>query len=78
MSAKVTSKGQITVPKAVREALGVYAGDSLSFVVHDDGTVTVEAETVDLQGMRGALKAGGKKVTVEQMNDVIRTAAARK
>jgi antitoxin PrlF len=72
---KITSKGQITVPKAVREALGVYAGDRISFVVHEDGTVTVEAETVDLQALRGVLKTN-RKVTVEQMNDAIRTAAA--
>jgi len=32
-------------------------GDRLNFSVHEDGTVTIEAETVPLQGLRGALKS---------------------
>lgn len=43
-SAKLTSKGQITIPKEVREALGLHTGDRLAFRVHDDGRVEVEAE----------------------------------
>ncbi len=47
-SAKLTSKGQITIPKEVREALGLRTGDRLAFRLQQDGTVVVEAETVDL------------------------------
>lgn len=32
--ARVTSKGQITVPKAVRERLGIQPGDELAFQIH--------------------------------------------
>ena len=35
-TARITSKGQITVPKEVRERLGVKAGDALEFLVNDD------------------------------------------
>jgi len=77
-SATLTSKGQITVPKAVRDALGVAAGDRLAFHVHDDGRVTVEAETVDLRALRGILKPAVRGVTVEQMNDAVRRSAARR
>ncbi|WP_188581821.1 type II toxin-antitoxin system PrlF family antitoxin [Azorhizobium oxalatiphilum] len=38
---KITAKGQTTVPKAVRQALGVDAGDEIAFVVSPRGTVTV-------------------------------------
>lgn len=38
-TAKITSKGQITVPKEVREALGVTAGDRLRFTVGDGQAV---------------------------------------
>ena len=38
-SAKITSKGQITVPKEVREALGVGTGDRLQFTVGDGQAV---------------------------------------
>ena len=72
---KVTSKGQITVPKAVREALAVYAGDRIRFVIHEDSTITVEADTVDLASLRESISSGGRHVTVEQMDEAIRRGA---
>lgn len=71
----LTSKGQITLPKAVRETLAVHPGDRLAFRIHDDGTVTVEAETVDLRALRGTIRTGVRGVTVEAMNETIRRAA---
>jgi AbrB family looped-hinge helix DNA binding protein len=41
--ATVTSKGQITVPNALRQALGVVAGDRLRFVQTPDGAIRLEA-----------------------------------
>jgi AbrB family looped-hinge helix DNA binding protein len=41
--ATVTSKGQITVPNASRQALGVTAGDRLRFVREADGSIRLEA-----------------------------------
>ena len=76
-SSKITSKGQITVPKRVREVLAVHPGDRLSFVVHDDGTVTVEAESVDLASLRGVVKSGARRVSIEQMNDAIARGGTR-
>ena len=55
-SAKLTSKGQITIPKEVREALGLRTGDRLAFRLHDDGSVAVEAEKVSLNALRGAVR----------------------
>ena len=77
MSTKITTKGQITVPKLVREALAVQPGDRISFVIREDGTVTVEAESVDLESLRGAIRSGGTHVTVEQMNEAIRRGGGR-
>ena len=76
-STTITSKGQITVSKEIREALGVRPGDRLAFREREDGTVIVEAETVDLMTLRGALKARRKGVTVEAMNEAIRRTAGR-
>lgn len=39
--ARVTSKGQVTVPKAIRETLRVRRGDLLVFVPHPEGRVEV-------------------------------------
>ncbi len=41
--ATVTSKGQVTVPSALRQALNVETGDRLRFVQAEDGTVRLEA-----------------------------------
>lgn len=71
MSSKITSKGQITVPKAVREALAVYAGDRVRFVIHEDSTVTVEADTVDLASLRESISSGGRHITIKQMSEAI-------
>lgn len=73
---KLTSKGQITVPKVVREALALYPGDRIRFIIRDDGTVTVEAESVDLKSLRGVMKSGGRHVSVEQMREAIRRGAS--
>lgn len=37
MSVKVTSKGQVTIPKPVRDRLGIGAGSKVDFEVADDG-----------------------------------------
>ncbi len=77
-TATVTSKGRITVPKEVREALQVGAGDRLSFLIREDGVVELRAETVDLNDLVGILHVQGKRLTLEQMNDAIRRAAAKR
>jgi AbrB family looped-hinge helix DNA binding protein len=41
MAATVTAKGQITIPKAVREALGVKAGSKVDFKALDDGHIAI-------------------------------------
>ena len=41
MATKLTSKGQVTIPKAVREHLGLRPGDEIEFV-EQDGSFRVE------------------------------------
>jgi antitoxin PrlF len=76
-ASRITSKGQITLPKAVREALGVEAGDRVSFRIGDDGVVVLEAETVDLTVLRGSVRARRRGVTVERMAEVVRQRGGR-
>jgi AbrB family looped-hinge helix DNA binding protein len=75
--ATVTYKGQITLPKAVREQLGVRPGDRVSFREIAGGAIVVEADTVDLMELKGVMRPRKRGVTVEQMNETIRAAAAR-
>lgn len=51
--ATVTSKGQITIPKAVRDALGLTTGDSVVFAVSGDQAVL--AKTIDLLDLAGSI-----------------------
>lgn len=75
---RITSKGQVTVPKAIRDALGVEAGDRLAFRLEEDGRVLVEPETVDLRALRGVLRPRRRGVTVEDMAEAVRKGAARR
>jgi antitoxin PrlF len=44
MTATVTAKGQITIPKAVREALGVVPGSKVEFKALEDGNIVIAKE----------------------------------
>ena len=69
-AATVTSKGQITIPKPVREALHLEAGDRVAFRVHD-GIAIMEPETVDLRELFGSLPSQVSGVSVDDMNAAI-------
>jgi AbrB family looped-hinge helix DNA binding protein len=73
----LTSKGQLTLPKAIRDRLGLHEGDRAEFRVTADGRVVVEAATVDLRDLRGVLKNRGKQVSVEEMEEAVRRAFDR-
>ena len=56
----VTTKGQTTLPKAVREALGLSPGDRLRYVILDDGQVRL-MRTVPVAGLAGMLRREGQE-----------------
>lgn len=60
-TATLTTKGQVTIPKEVREHLGVDTGDRLSFVVHEDGTVIVKPITHHVRELGGLLHRPGQR-----------------
>jgi AbrB family looped-hinge helix DNA binding protein len=68
--ATVTSKGQVTIPKDVRDALGIKQGDRLEFVVQEDGSLRVRPLKVDIRDLFGILETD-RHVTVEEMNEAI-------
>jgi AbrB family looped-hinge helix DNA binding protein len=73
----VTTKGQVTIPKRIRDALGIRAGDRVVFFRAEDGRIVVEPETVDIRSLRGILKHEGPPVSVEEMNAAIAQEAAK-
>lgn len=76
-AATITSKGQVTIPKRLRERLHWKTGDRLEFSVDSSGRVIVELATGDIRDLRGLLHRPGRKpVSVEQMDEAIRRRAA--
>jgi antitoxin PrlF len=69
-SATLTSKGQVTLPKSVRERLGVEAGHRLDFIEPEQGFLIVAA-TRDIRSLEGIVSRLTKPVTIEAMNRVI-------
>ena len=69
-SATLTSKGQVTVPKSVRERLGIEAGDRLEFIESEHGFLVVAA-TRDIRSLKGIVARPKKPVSLEDMNNAI-------
>ncbi|WP_457331766.1 AbrB/MazE/SpoVT family DNA-binding domain-containing protein [Rhizobacter sp. P5_C2] len=72
MYAKLTSKGRITVPKEIRDRLGLDAGSTLDFQLLPDNTITARAVKPDARNVRGILKSPhAAPPTVGQMDEGI-------
>jgi AbrB family looped-hinge helix DNA binding protein len=69
-SATLTSKGQITLPKSVRDRLGIEAGDRLEFTESEQGFLVVAA-TCDIRSLKGIVGRPKKPVTLKYMNSAI-------
>lgn len=74
--AKVTSKGQITLPKEVRDRHNLKPGDMVEFVERDGETVVKarNVRAIDLAGMFH--RPGMKPVSIEEMDEAIGDAVA--
>lgn len=73
--ARLSSKGQLTVPKAVRDALGVAAGDELVF--HVEGNRAIVARTPEFLNLAGSVAVPAAKRNVGWDEVIRRTRAAR-
>jgi AbrB family looped-hinge helix DNA binding protein len=65
--ATVTSKGQTTIPKSVREAAGLKAGDRIHFAVLADGTIIVRVKNRSIRDLP-IRPAKRRHVSIAQMN----------
>ena len=57
----LTSKGQTTIPKAIRDGLHMKTGDRLTFTLMPDGVVIMRVKNKRLSGIAGLLHKKGKK-----------------
>ncbi|MBW1640118.1 MULTISPECIES: AbrB/MazE/SpoVT family DNA-binding domain-containing protein [Microbacterium] len=70
--ATMTSKGQITIPKAIRDGLGLAPGDRVLFAPLPGGRVALVPRNRSVKELAGVLHASGRStVSVEEMNAAI-------
>jgi AbrB family looped-hinge helix DNA binding protein len=73
--ARMTSKGQITVPKDVRLKLNLKPGDRVLFIVEDDGAARMRAANRDISSLVGILPPPKRKATLEEIEESIQRGA---
>jgi antitoxin PrlF len=71
----ITTKGQATIPKVVREHLGLKAGDRVKFFMHPDGSVVLLPKR-SASVLRGIVKSRRRRVSIEEMSEAAAAGAA--
>ncbi len=65
----LTSKGQTTIPKEIRDGLAMKTGDRMTFTLMPDATVIMRVKNKSVTELAGVLhKKGRKPVPVEQLS----------
>jgi antitoxin PrlF len=72
----LSSKGQIVIPKEVRDKLGIEAGDRIQFI-EDDGGFKIVPATRDIKALKGIVPRPSQPVSIETMNSAIRARVTR-
>ena len=75
--AKLTSKGQITLPKPIRDYLELHSGDKVEFIIDTKGRVIMQPKTIDISDAFGMVK-NKKSASIEDMNKAIAGRIKRK
>lgn len=76
MESAITVKGQATIPKMIREHLGLKAGDRVKFFLHPDGSVVLLPK-LPAAALRGIVKSRHRRpVTIKEMTKAVAEAAS--
>ena len=78
MQATMTSKGQITIPKPIRDRLHLEPGDRIDFFVEEDGGLRITPVTGSVTQLKGMVPNPVHPVSLEEMDEAIARVAARK
>ena len=70
-TATLTTKGQITIPAAVRASLGLETGSRIEFINVDNGQYLMMAATSPVQALKGLLRKPSSVISIEKMNEII-------
>jgi antitoxin PrlF len=67
--ATLTSKGQTTIPKDIRDSLSMKTGDRMTFTLMPDSTVVMRVKSKSVSELAGVLhQKGRKRVPIEQLS----------
>lgn len=75
MATTLTRKGQVTIPKRIRDRLKLEAGDRVEFVLREDGKVEMMPLYPSITCLKGIVKVE-RAATIEEMNEAIAAAAS--
>lgn len=78
MHATITSKGQVTIPKPVRDRLHLEPGDKIDFIVDEDGDLRVTPVTASVTHLKGMVPRPEYPASLEEMDEAIARGATRK
>lgn len=67
----LSSKGQVTIPKTIRDRYNLKSGDKIDFLEDDQGTVTIWPVTQSATHLKGMVAKPEKPVSIEEMNMAI-------
>ena len=70
--AKITSKGQITIPVAIRKSLGVREGDKVLFIERDGGVLMINSSLAALRQAQEAFAGEAERAGLRDEEDVAR------
>ena len=78
MQTTITSKGQVTVPKPIRDKLHLKPGDKIDFMLDEDGGMRVVPVTASVTQLKGMVREPEFTVDLAEMDRAIVRAATRK
>ena len=76
MQATITSKGQVTLPKVIRDRLQLEPGDRIEFILERDDILRVAPVTAPVTQLKGMLPKPAVPVTLQEMDEAIAKAVA--
>jgi len=76
MEAKLSSKGQATIPKAVRERLRIEPGDRFKFFFHPDGVIILPK--IPTRRLKGSVPKMGRSVSLKEIDEAIEAGATKR
>lgn len=76
-SSTITSKGQTTIPKSVRDRMHLKTGDRVEFVVQDDGTALLVPTTLTLDQLKASVPRPTRSLSLDEIDTAVHAHAVR-